>query len=183
MNQSQFESKYFGWMCRMVSSPRYKTRCYRKLLRFLHGVEFTYTMAMDGNRASDGIDLRYRFGYELNIDSRAIAYLLDHKPCSVLEMLVALSNRWEESIMSDDSEGDRTGVWFWSMLKNLGLTYMDNDHFDEDEANDIIQRFLNRDYGYHGEGGLVTVADPYTDMREAEIWYQMMWYLDEVLGD
>ena len=182
MNQSQFESKYFAWMCRMVNSRKYQTRCYRKLLRFLHGFEFVYTIAMDENRASDGIDLRYRFGYELNIDSRAIAFLLDYKPCSVLEMLVALSSRCEDNIMSDETEGDRTGVWFWTMISNLGLVLLDDEHFDEDKANDIIQRLLNREYGFHGEGGLVTVHSPRRDMRTVEIWYQMMWYLDEVLG-
>ena len=110
---SQIENQYFDWMCRMVASKKYKTRFYRELLHFLHGIEFTYTIAMDGNRASDGIDLRYRFGYEEGYDNRLVTHYLDDKPCSVLEMLVALSMRCEETIMSD-GECDRTGVWFWS---------------------------------------------------------------------
>jgi hypothetical protein len=177
---SQIENQYFDWMCRMVASKKYKTRFYRELLHFLHGIEFTYTIAMDGNRASDGIDLRYRFGYEEGYDNRLVTHYLDDKPCSVLEMLVALSMRCEETIMSD-GECDRTGVWFWSMLNNLGLTEMDDSHFNERKAYDIIQRFLDREYSYYGEGGLVTVKNPGGDMRTAEIWYQNMWYLDEVL--
>jgi hypothetical protein len=109
-----------------------------------------------------------------------VTHYLDDKPCSVLEMLVALSMRCEETIMSD-GECDRTGVWFWSMLNNLGLTEMDDSHFNERKAYDIIQRFLDREYSYYGEGGLVTVKNPGGDMRTAEIWYQIMWYLDEVL--
>lgn len=38
--------------------------CLIKLLRHLHNIDFQYMLPMDGNRAEDGIDLRYRFGYE-----------------------------------------------------------------------------------------------------------------------
>ncbi len=179
---SQIENQYFSWMCRMVSSRKYPRRFYHKLLHFLHGVEFTYLIAMDGNRASDGIDLRYRFGYENDVEERVIAHYLDNKPCSVLEMLVALSNRCEESIMSDADEGDRTGQWFWTMIKNLGLSHMNDDNFNETEANDIIQKFLNREYKRNGEGGLVTLNRSRYDLRGVEIWYQMMWYFDELLN-
>lgn len=178
---SQIEARYFNWMLRIVSSRKYPKRFYHKLLNFLHSVEFTYTIAMDGNRASDGIDLRYRFGYEYGIEQAEIAYRLDYKPCSVLEMLVALSNRCEESIMADDAEGDRTGLWFWSMLENLGLTVFDDANFDERKVNDILERFLHREYASNGEGGLVTLNNAPKDLRQVEIWYQLMWYFDDIL--
>ncbi|WP_243133445.1 hypothetical protein [[Ruminococcus] torques] len=56
---------YFNWMCQLVFDGRYsKKLSYRRLLKVLHKIEFTYSIPMDGNRAEDGIDLRYRFGYE-----------------------------------------------------------------------------------------------------------------------
>jgi hypothetical protein len=136
---------------------------------------------MDGNRAEDGIDLRYRFGYEQGYDSPMIATLLDDRPCSVLEMLIALAIRCEEHIMNDPDIGNRTGQWFWNMIINLGLGFMDDTKFDENYVKDVISRFLYRKYKRNGEGGLFTVEHCKNDLRTVEIWYQMCWYLDEVL--
>lgn len=176
----QIEMRYFNWLCRVVASKDYPRRDYHELLHFLHEIPFTFTMVMDGNRAADGIDLRYRFGYECNIEESEISYQIGTDPCSVLEMMVALSVRLE-SIMSDSDKGDRTSTWFWSMIENLGLGSMTNDIFDEMEVDRIIQRFLNRKYTKTGKGGLVRISRPRRDLRNVEIWYQMMWYLDEIL--
>ena len=65
MTRSELNNKYFKWMCQLVLDRRYsKSLSYRKLLQFLNRVDFSYTIPMDGNREDDGIDLRYRFGYE-----------------------------------------------------------------------------------------------------------------------
>jgi hypothetical protein len=139
-------------------------------------------MEMDGNRAADGIELRYRFGYENRYTSDLINAWLDHRPCSVLEMMVALSFRCEEHIMDDPTIGNRTGQWFWGMIMNLGLESMDDSRFDIYKVDDIIFKFLNRQYKPDGEGGLFTVTKRRNDLRETEIWYQMCWYLSEVLA-
>ena len=56
---------------------------------------------------------------------------------------------------------------------------MTDEHFDEQEAEFIISRFMNRKYGPNGEnGGLVRVND-HGDLRDVEIWYQVMWYLNQ----
>jgi hypothetical protein len=136
---------------------------------------------MDANRYEDGIDLRYRFGYSENIDGTLIADYLDDRPCSVLEMLIALAIRLEEHIMNDPAIGDRTGQWFWNMVANLGLGGMDDAKFDRGYVENIIQRFLNRDYERNGKGGLFTVEHCKEDLRNVEIWYQACWYLDRVL--
>lgn len=184
MTKTQLNNEYFEWMCRVISTPPYSKRVsYRKLLYFLYNTVFEYTFDMDGNRAEDGIELRYRFGYERDIEDRMIASCLDDRPCSMLEMLVALSIRCEEHIMDNPEIGNRTGQWFWGMIENLGLGHMTDDRFRPKYANDIIQRFLNHEYAPNGEGGLVTVHDTRRDLRKAEIWYQMMWYLNEVLDE
>lgn len=181
MIKNELNRQYFLWICKLVPIKRYtKGRSYQKLLRFLHSVDFTYSISMDGNREADGMDLRYRFGYECSYSEAMIASNLDDQPCSVLEMMVALAIRCEESIMDDPDIGDRTGQWFWGMLVNLGLREMDDNHYDERYVEQVVNRFLNREYKRNGEGGLFTVRHSGRDLRNAEIWYQMCWYLDEL---
>ena len=180
MTRSELNSKYFNWMCQLVLGRRHsKSLSYRKLLRFLNRVDFFYTIPMDGNREGDGINLRYRFGYENSYKSSEITTYLDNRPCSVLEMMIALAIRCEEHIMDDPDIGNRTGQWFWNMIVNLCLGSMTDAKFDEDYANEVIERFLNRQYERNGEGGLFTVEHCNRDLRMVEIWYQMCWYLDK----
>ena len=182
MTRSELNSEYFDWMCRLVCNRRYtRGLSYQKLLRFLHSVDFNYTIEMDGNREEDGIDLRYRFGYENSYENTMISSYLDNSPCSVLEMLIALAIRCEEHIMNDPDIGNRTGQWFWDMIENLGLRKMTDARFDKNYADEIIQRFLDRRYKRNGEGGLFTVEHCRRDLRTVEIWYQMCWYLDEIV--
>lgn len=182
MTKNELNSEYFDWMCQLVLDRRYsKSLSYRKLLSFLHSVDFNYTIAMDENREEDGIDLRYRFGYDNSYKQSMISTYLDNYPCSVLEMMIALAIRCEEHIMDDPDIGDRTGQWFWNMVVNLGLGSMTDAKFDEGYANKVVERFLNREYERNGEGGLFTVKHSRRDLRTVEIWYQMCWYLDEIV--
>lgn len=171
---------YFEWICQLIEYP-FKKASYVWLLEFLYDTEFTYTLPMDENRAKDGIDLRYRFGYEQSYKRAEIVKHLDDRPCSVLEMMAALAIRCEKHIMDDPDIGNRTGKWFWDMIVSLGLENMDDSAFDERRAKNIISRFLKRKYRHDGKGGLFTVSNCSYDMRMVEIWYQMCWYLDEIL--
>lgn len=56
--------------------------------------------------------------------------------------------------MDDPEAGNRTGVWFWAMISNLGLECMSDDDFDELYVEEHIQHFLDRQYSYQGGGGL-----------------------------
>lgn len=96
-------------------------------------------------------------------------------------MMVALAVRLEEHIMTDDDYGDRTGVWFWEMVENLGLIEMTDTNCVEGYIRDVIQRFLNHDYSINGKGGLFTVKYCDQDLRYSEIWYQACWYLDDLI--
>lgn len=169
---------YFDWLCEVIDYGG-KTKFYKRTLKLLHHIDFSYTIPKDANRFEDGIDLRYRYGYEHHIDYPEIANILDSKPCSVLEMMVALAVRCEEHIMYDAEKGDRQSKWFWKMFDNLGLKEMTNSNFDEDYILDSVERFLRRDYDADGTGGLFTTSDPTKDMRTEEIWYQLMWYLND----
>lgn len=171
-------NEYFDWMYGLVCGKRRAS--YRKLLSYLYDREFVYSIELDGNRAEDGIDLRYRFAYEHGYDESWIINHLDNGPCSVLEMMIALAIRCEEHIMDDPDIGDRTVQWFWKMIDNLGLKNMSDSNFNERRISLSIDRFLNREYKEDGKGGLFTVKHCTRDLRTVEIWYQMCWYLDEV---
>ena len=120
MTRDELIDQYFDWMYQLVVDDRYSNKSYRKLFARLYDTEFTYTIPMDGNRAEDGIDLRYRFGREQLYSDAMVASCLDDRPCSILEMMIALAIRCEEHIMDDPDAGDRTGQWFWSMLGAWG---------------------------------------------------------------
>lgn len=180
MTEHELNKKYFEWMMSLVSSDEYfRASSYRKLLYRLYDIEFTYTIPMDANRASDGVDLRYEFGLDLGYDEPVIAAYLDTKPCSVLEMMVALASRCETHIMSDLEIGDRTGLWFNNMLISLGLDDQTNAYFDQGFVDFKIGRFLNRQYSRDGRGGLYILKNSPRDLRNVEIWHQMNWYLNE----
>ncbi len=170
---------YFEWMCSLVEEGKPKHHSYDRLLRELFDQEFTYILPRDGNRYEDGIDLRYRFGYECDIPSAMVAADLDKRPCSVLEMMIALAHRCEEQIMHDPDVGDRTGSWFWDMIESLGLMDQYDSNYDQVKVDYILDKFMEREFERDGKGGLFTIHDEKIDMREEEIWYQLMWYLNE----
>lgn len=180
--RDSIRKEYFEWLFDIVCARRYSKRIsYRKLLTHLHEVEFIYILPMDRNRATDGMDLRHRFTVNHGYDHiyKTILDILDG-PCSVLEMLVALSIKCEENIMDDPAYGDRTGQWFWEMIINLGLGGTLDDRFDARIVDEILNRFMNRRYEPNGEGGLFTIDNAGADLRDVEIWFQLCWYLDNI---
>ena len=116
----------------------------------LYSREFYWSVDHDENRAEDGLNLRERFADEFGYDYD----FLDgpgSSECTILEMMVALASRCENEIMYNPDEGDRTWVWFWGMIENLGLTGMDDAHFNPWYVNRILDIFLNREYEKDGK--------------------------------
>ena len=172
--------EYFDWLCYLVNADGYSIgRTFEKLLCRLHETEFYYLISMDANRAGDGINMRYHFKCDQGLPSTID--ILQGQTCSVLEMMVGLAVRCENQIMFDPEYGDRTSLWFWNMIHSLGLSDMDDDHFDSDYVDAVLFRFLERDYEPNGKGGLFTVDRPGYDLRDFEIWYQMNWYLSSIV--
>lgn len=176
MKRNNINNRYFEWLSKIVCGRRYsKQISYRKLFKYLYDTDFRYSIPMDANRAEDGLDLREKFSREEDDE----LYL--DKPCSVLEMMIALSLRCEQEYMDDPIFGDRTGQWFWEMIVNLGLGSMIDDRFDIDYVEKTVNTFLDRDYSPDGEGGLFRIKDCDDDLRDVEIWYQFCWYLDSII--
>ena len=177
--KDRINDDYFEWLCEVVDSKRFsKHVAYRKLLMHLHNIEFTWFIPYDDNRADDGIMLRRKYALAHH-DEELSDYISG--PCSVLEMMAALAIRCEESIMDDTLFGNRTGQWFWGMIHNLGLSPMNDSNFDAEFVDDVIARFLNREYEPDGKGGLFTIKNCDHDLRTVEIWRQLSWYLGSIM--
>lgn len=180
MSEDELTTRYFNWLVSLVATPKCGTsgsrRSYRSLLWHMFLIPFYYRNPLDANRYSDGIDIRYRFGYVCAYDDSVIASTIDTRDCSVLEMLVALAFRCEEQIMSNSKYGDRTGVWFWDMIENLGLYEYTDDEYIEEDVDDILERFMELQYAPDGFGGLFVITDA-GDIRGKDIWWQLNRYL------
>lgn len=144
-----------------------------KLFDKLDSVVFVSDNQDDDNRISDALELRERFIYENEFspwDS------LERGDATVLEVMVALAIRIEESIMTDPNYGDRTGQWFWNMIVSLGLGGLHNRFYDEQYVDNILNRWMNHEYEPNGKGSLFTVYSR-NDMRSLSIWEEMNEYL------
>lgn len=171
MFRSDLVEEYKDWLFDIIRFDDYCDR-YERLLLYLSGRQFTWMVDHDENRAEDGFALRWKFS-DVNFWTGRLP-----SRCSVLEMMIALSMRCED-VVYDPEEGDRVALWFWKMIKNLGLFGMDNAHFDKNCCREIVDDLLERQYGRNGEGGLFRTSNPRINMRKSEIWYQMNVWLGE----
>ena len=170
-------------MTHLICPDQYSRRLelYEKLLWHLYNIPFKYHFLMDENRYEDGANLIRHFVGDTEIDYAEAEEGLSWKnlPCSMLEMMVALALRIERTIMVDVNYGDRTGMWFWGMINNLGLSPFINQAFDPVLVNAIVENFLEGNYDEHGNGGLFYVEYPDQPLNQIDIWKQLMWYLHE----
>jgi hypothetical protein len=168
------EELYFDWLYEKVDRKDSNREKCKDLVYELHNKEFYSILPNDDNRCIDGMKLRECFAEadEIYQDIESL-----DGPCSVFEMLVALSQRMDFQL-SESGNGDLTAKWFWVLIKNLGLKlYSPNDPRSgmKKRLNDlIIKKLVERTYSPTGEGGMFPLRNPRTDQRKVEIWYQMM---------
>lgn len=180
MQYNSLNDFYFDWITLLVIKDANERDNYLYLLNRLNEINFYYTIPLDENRYIDGLSLRDRFAYENHIPDEDM-YIFQDKPCSVLEMMIALALKCEENIMSDPDYGDRISNWFLEMISSLQLQDMTNANFDQKWVDFRIQILLDREYNPDGFGGLFTIPNCKVDLRTVEIWYQMCWYLNTIL--
>lgn len=168
------EEDYFEWLFEITCDDGYSDEIsFRKLLLYLHNTEFRWLDDYDASRYKDGIDLRYRYATtELNDPKRSKEIT---GRCSVLEMIVAFAIKIE-GFMDDTAYGNRTSQWIWVMINSLGLGHMYNNEFNEAEAHEKIERFLDGDYSPDGLGGLFHIPGYREDLRRKNLWAQMCAY-------
>ena len=131
-------TQYLDWLVHFVWEDKNLNNVrYHMLFTFLFNEPFVPTVIQDEARASDALAMRRRFADETGItDIKDIS-----AGANMLEMMVALAYRMEDSIMSDDDYGDRTGQWFWEMVCSLGLNNMSDNSFDAEKARAVMDRF------------------------------------------
>lgn len=167
---------YFDWLVECVCDDVQRVH-FQRLFSYLYNREFTWFVKNDVNRLEDGLELRRLFERETGggCEKRG--------PCSVLEVLVALAIRCENDIMYDPEEGDRTHLWFWVMMENLGLDKMSDNEFSYELTEEIVDIFLDRRYSSDGHDGPFYVPGCRIDMTKTELWYQLNYYLNYFLRD
>lgn len=167
--------EYFLWLCDIVNADMLR---YGELMWYLHDIDFVYCLELDESRAIEGLGLREEW-YQQNPYEDWIVFM--DKGCSVLEVLIGLARRIEAAL-SDVNTGDRTRVWFWEMVRNLGLKRYTNDVLRNDEnaqmeVRMIVNRWLNREFDVDGRGSVFPIDIPNNDQRELSMIYQMYDYL------
>lgn len=166
---------YLRWLYSQVASVRHKdpSRTYWSLIRHLYTKEFVWLIPNDDNRVEDGRALRYEFmqetGYEFEREWLRL-------PCSMLEMLIALSRR-----LTFEAEG-QPRAWFWHLLRNIGLDKCNDAYLVNQsqllEVDHILDIVIWRQYDWSGHGGLFPLKrEPRVHQKDVEIWYQMSAYL------
>lgn len=136
--------EYYSFLCSYlipdwVTNDSYMVDSHEILLKILLEKDYYFINPLDKNRAEDGISLRDIF--VSNCDGN-----VPDGPCRILELLVAFAERIEFQIMSDDNFGDRTSLWFWIMLENLNVDFIDNMHYNNDSRSYLdtqIDRWLS----------------------------------------
>lgn len=161
---NRIRNAYFLWLIDRVRIPEVDADVYCCLLEYLFDRDYTWCLELDSNMASHGLNLRYEFDPSMD---------LGIKNCSVLEMMIGLSWSWEHEITYDYFIGDRTGLWFWTMIDNLGLSEYDDGRFDVDCVGSIIDVWLERSFDYDGKGSPFPLKNATRDQRTLITWLQV----------
>lgn len=181
MTPFEMKDLYFNWLYDIMNlkySRESSVTSFESLFRCLHSIHFIWDIRMDENRAADGVGLRKEFYKETGyVDNGEL-----DGPCSVLEMMIALSLRCENQIMDNPLYGDRSRFWFWVMIRNLGLGGETDDMFNEKRVMTAVEKFMYHDYERDGQGSLFYVRNTQKDHRQMEIWAQMSDYLNHFNG-
>lgn len=172
------DDRYFEWLYSHIGPVNYDNpgHTYWSMAKQFHTTKFTWFVRNDANRAEDGLLLREAFIDKWGDEGVTVEWLtLD---CSILEMLIALSDR-----LAFESYGG-VADWFWQLMSNLGLQRYTDRYYNQHNSGEIaevLQRVLDRTYGYDGSGGLFPLREATRDQRKVELWYQKEAYLLEGL--
>lgn len=180
----EVDQEYFDWLTNMIDDDYHSKFRYKNLLWLLYSTRFYSLIKRDENREQDGINLRSiyiskHFPFYPDAIGNESVESFKSRPCSVLEMMVALSDRIESDFMCDPTIGNRTHIWFWKMIENMRLDRMDDSNFNQKYAEIIVSKMINREYKSSGDGGLFKTLNPDIDMREHEIWGQVNVFISE----
>jgi hypothetical protein len=166
---------YFHWLKSLVERPGNQ---YGYLLEMLFTTVITKGVPNDGNRFQEGIDLRKTY-LEVRPKIHRNDELILDDGCSVLELMIALCLRIDSTLNGPSQDLDVVYNWFWILIDNLRLSDA-RDELSDNMIRSTLHCLVNRCYNSQGEGGcLFPNPNCKYDLRKVEIWYQMMYWLDE----
>lgn len=169
---------YFLWLCGIINLDfdRYST-----LIYILQDMDFVWVLDRDSGRSSDGLALREEY-YHQTFDDWVMLW---EKSCTVLEALIGLA-RTMDAMLIDENTSDRTRVWFWEFIRNLGLKKYTNQYIEtlfveerEFDIQSIVMVWMNRDFDVDGTGSVFPLKNPRRDQREETMIYQLNSYILE----
>lgn len=166
--------------------PETEDQTYFVLGMKLFNTRFNASVPFDDNRVADG--RRLRDVYTL-VSAYSSYLILDTPGANMLEVLVALVQRFDTDVMMTEDGKERHKEWFWLMMKNCGLDIFVDSQFtkldsDADMACSSIINLINeRGYDKSGLGGFFPMKKSNDDQREKELWKQMHEYFLENLID
>ena len=164
---------YFNWLCDII-----KGRYYEELLLKLFTTEFRSPDGRDSSRIFDGLKLRAH----LEKECRRNYSCGRHDGCSFLEMLIGLAIRLDNDVMYEIRYGDRHVDWFWMFIDNMDLSQGTDGNWNYSWSKFVDKKLYDimaHNYKKNGEGGMFSISDRKEDMRSADIWRQLMWWVSE----
>ena len=171
MNNDMLWKNYLDYLLKRI---HFDKKRYYKVLLMLHNIAFVYdeNIPMDKNRASDGVYLRYYFFKDMGLIDADF-----DRPCSVVEMLVALTERIaSEYIDTYGYDGERReDIIFYMFLNNLGIR--EDDFYEEVEEK--VNFWMYREYKNDGKGSIFPLKRLKKDYNMTEIWTQISIFLKE----
>lgn len=170
------KSLYFRWLLEKLNPKKVKE--YSSLLMELFEETFTENplAPMDVNRARDGVALRKHYINSCPFLGDGSLEALKYDECSWLEMFLGLAGRIDDQLMFDMNVGNRTDEWFWLIIEQTGLIDMYGRQFNRQKVHNILDKLGRREYDNDGKNGVFRCK---RDVRNVEIWYQMMEFFNE----
>ena len=138
MNDEMLLKMYFDWLTELIECDD-RTNLYETLLHYLFDTNFVWleSIPLDENRAEDGLELRKFYAKLLGENGGPrLLELLQNKPCSMLEMLVAFADKLTQLVSLEKYE------FFWMFIENLGLAWATEYDFDINIVGEIVNDFM-----------------------------------------
>lgn len=171
--------RYFKWLVSKIDYGNCMDK-YSQLLRDMYRTNYIWDhedaiLCKNENRSEDGMYLRYLFEEETGQNVRSILFDIG-KPCSFLEMLIALAMRIEDDVMGEGE--NRYDFWFWKLVERLKLMKFDIENYDSERVLTILDDFMGDSFGDSFEKG----AKKTVTGEKNELWIHVMnWLNDEFL--
>lgn len=169
-NRMDIWEDYCDWLVEKVD---FDGENYSKLVELLHNTPFIFLLERDEDRVDDALALRDEFFSEFGLK-----YGDFDRGCSVLEVLVALACRLDAEYIGDPADPHPEMI-FEEMLENLGLLRFKDRRFESNRVEEIVDRWIDRDFDFDGVGSPFPLLDARRDQREVTLWSQAMKYVSE----